>query len=258
MVRGHTHYPGDPAVARLQGLFFMQKITTSILFFSLVLTACKDQIPLPPASAGTVPSVASQWGVEAQFAKWKQELVADRQIGDVCPTESISDQTAVWRDKYPFAADAWSAASSFATADFNGDKKNDLLMYFQSTNCSGHNGASPMFAKIVYSDGSSSRTNLMVDIRDAIFKEYDAMRKKDKQLVEVYRDTTTIGKEVFLGRSDFDETTIDYHFGIRGQVSLYAKDSSLTPCARCAYYTGEYRYEPLSKKATLKVTRRAY
>lgn len=243
----------------------MQKITTSILFLSLALTACKDQIPLPPASAGTViPAVVStaapvsQWDIEAQAAKWKQELISERQIGDVCPTEFISDQSAAWRAKYPFAADGWSDETTFALADLDGDKKKDLLMYFGSINCSGHNGSNPMFAKILYADGRSSRANLMIDIRDAIFKEYDAMRKKDKNLVEVYRDTTTIGKEVFYGRSEFDDTTIGYHFGIRGQVSLYAKDSKRTPCGQCAYYTGDYRYDPASKKVTLQLTKRDY
>lgn len=235
----------------------MKKITTSILFLALTLSACKDQIPLPPASAGIV-TPGGQWNIEAQAAKWKQELIAEQQVGDACPSEFISDKSAAWRDKYPFAQDGWSGVITYTLADFNGDMKNDLLMYFASDNCAGHNGSNPMFAKIVYSDGTRSRSNLMVDIRDAIFREYDAMRKHDKSLVEVYRGTTTIGKDTFFGQSDFDETTFDFHYGIKGQVLLYAKDSKLTPCGRCAYYEGQYTYEPVSNKITLKVSKRAY
>lgn len=245
----------------------MKKITTSILFLALSLSACKDQIPLPPASAGIVsPAVSTasnnvptgHWDIQAQAAQWKQALIAEQQVGDACPTEFISEKSAAWRETYPFAQDGWSGVITYTLADFNGDKKNDLLMYFASDNCAGHNGSNPMFARIVYSDGTSSRSNLMVDIRDAIFREYDEMRKQDKKLIEVYRTTTTIGNDTFFGQNDFDETTVEYHYGIKGQVMLYAKNSRLTPCAKCAYFEGKYTFDPIGKKVKLSLTKRAY
>jgi hypothetical protein len=98
-------------------------------------------------------------------------LIADQQVGNACPTEFISEKSAAWRDKYPHAQDGWSGVITYTLADFYGDKKSDLLMYFANDNCPGHIGNSPIFAKIVYSDGTSSRSNLMIDICDAIFRE---------------------------------------------------------------------------------------
>lgn len=176
-----------------------------------------------------------------EIDKWKKELISNKLIGSPCNFKNLQDPAAEkWRKENPNQSDGLPSNDeeiSRVTADFNDDGKQDLLLYFNSNNCTGHNGGTPFFAKIIYADGSSN-SNLMNEIISAILKEYDSKRTTDKDLKEVtndYLETTT---------------TIIYTTNINGEFRLYTKDDA--HC--CPSYNGKYIYDPCKKKIDIQIT----
>ncbi len=177
-----------------------------------------------------------------ELEKWKIELVKNNFIGSEVDFESLEDPAAEkWMEENPEQANALPKDAEdykIVRADFNKDGKNDLLMYFISYNAIGHNGGSPYYAKIVYSDGTSN-TYLMQEIMEAILNKYNQMRKKDMKLKKVSKEYMDEG------------TSISYKNGIVGDFYLYADGD----CHAAPSYQGEYKYDPLKKEIEIKISR---
>lgn len=183
--------------------------------------------------------------VKAEISKWKQELLDRRQIGKPCNFESPGQDSArQWVAENPGQLDGLPGHDydiKSVKADLNGDGETDLLLYFQSRNCTGHNGGTKTYSKIIYSDGTS-QPDVISEIIHSILAEYVRKRAADGNLKEVtsdYLETTT---------------TIDgYTRGITGVFRLYTKDDP--HC--CPSYSGMYTYRPNEKKMELQVLENA-
>jgi len=178
---------------------------------------------------------------QTEISKWKNELLESKQIGNPCNYESFNDSSArKWTAENPGQLDGLPGDDEIKSVitDLNGDHKNDLLMYFQSKNCTGHNGGTKTYAKIIYSDGSS-QPDVVSEIIRNIRDEYNKRRATDKNLKETtgdYLETTT---------------TIDgYVDGITGEFRLYTSDDP--HC--CPSYNGKYIYDPNKKKIELQIS----
>ncbi|MFN8276917.1 MAG: hypothetical protein U0T84_05505 [Chitinophagales bacterium] len=160
-------------------------------------------------------------------AKWKKELLDSKQLGSPC-REAGGDSVRGWQAKNPNQDNAWPASDRDVTTvqtDLNDDGENELLLYFQSENCSGHNGGTPAYAKLIYADGKED-AHLMEEIRKNILIEYNRKRSTDSTLPEVtnqYLDGTT---------------TMVYGDSINGEFQLYKADDA--HC--CPSFNGSYAY----------------
>jgi len=199
----------------------IKKITTPLALLSvLLIISCKTS---------TV-----HINAQKEIGKWKNELINKKMIGAPCSYKDVSRQQASeWLKENPGQMDAFpSDGKSISTvnADFDGDGKQDLLLYFLSENCTGHNGDTPSFARIVYADGTYT-SDLMTEIRLSILDKYNEKRKSEKL------------KEIT--DSYFNESvTISYDNGIKGEFKLYANDDA--HC--CPSYKGTYFYDVNGKK----------
>lgn len=179
---------------------------------------------------------------KAAIQKWETELLASKQIGPPCDYKNpASPEAQKWRTENPDQLDglpAYDQHIKSVWADLNNDHKKDLLLYFQGVNCTGHNGDTRTYAKIIYSDGASD-SNLMNEIIHAIQTEYTRMQTTNRNLKAVtkdYMETTT--------------TITGYHDGINGAFRLYTKDDA--HC--CPSYSGTYTYRLPEKKMTLGIS----
>lgn len=200
----------------------MKKITMPLAILSLLLFfgSCKTSVVRIDA--------------REEIEKWKNELINEKMVGAPCNYKDISSQQALdWSKENPGQMDAFPSddkSISIANADFDGDGEKDLLLYFVSENCTGHNGDTPSFGRIVYADGTST-SDLMHEIRLSILDKYNEKRKSEKL------------KEVT--DSYFSESvTISYDYGIKGEFRLYATDDA--HC--CPSYSGTYVYNVKEKK----------
>ena len=112
------------------------------------------------------------------------------------------------------------------TANLDDDDQFDLLLYFQSVNCTGHNGGTKFFARIIYANGTTM-PDLMDLLINNILIEYEQKRKTDDSLEPVtsnYLETTT--------------TITGYNNGLHGSFSLYTEEDA--HC--CPTYNGSYLY----------------
>ena len=180
--------------------------------------------------------------IKQEIGKWKQELLESRQIGSPCNYEhedSLVRQK--WRDDNPDQMDGLPFDEKEIKSvrfDFNNDGKEDLMLYLQGVNCTGHNGGTETFAKIIYS-GGKSKSDLMNEIMTTIQTEYNLKRKTNKNLKEItddYLKTTT--------------TISGYENGIRGEFRLYTKDDA--HC--CPSYNGFYVYNLAEKKMKIDIS----
>lgn len=173
---------------------------------------------------------------------WKQELRTSKQLGPPCTYKNLaSTEAQKWIKDNPDQMDGLPADEDIHSvwADLNNDGKNDLLLYFQGVNCSGHNGGTQAYAKIIYSNGTRNSL-LMPEIRDAILAEYNRMRETNSNLKAV--------------TADFLETTTTitgYQNGITGSFRLYTKEDP--HC--CPSYSGTYTYRLPVKKMTLNISK---
>ncbi len=181
--------------------------------------------------------------VKTEIEKWKKQLVENRQIGNPCNCEKLdSPSIQKWEKDNPGQIDGLPSDDKkikSVSFDFDNDNKAELLLYFQGENCTGHNGGTKTYAKIIYSDGTS-KSDLMTEIINSIQSEYNQSRKTNNNLKEITNDyletSTTIG---------------GYHNGIIGEFSLYTKDDA--HC--CPSYKGTYTYKLKSKSMEIEISK---
>ena len=218
----------------------VKKWSFSASFIFLILVACNSS-KQGNNNNNAVPEI-NQEEIKTEIEKWKKELLETKQIGKPCDYKNIETSALQnWMEENPGQLDGLPSDDKeikAIRADFNDDNKEDLLLYFQGKNCTGHNGGTKTYAKIICSDGTS-KTDLMSEIINAIQSAYNKKRKTDKNLKEVtidYMETTT--------------TINGYHNGITGQFRLYTKDDA--HC--CPSYTGTYTYQPEEKNMKIQIS----
>lgn len=177
---------------------------------------------------------------QTEIERWKSELIHQKILGNPCQFKSLDDPAAEkWRAANPDQNNGWPADDNnihSATADFDADQKPDLLLFFQSENCSGHNGGTPAFAKIIYANGKSNG-QLMNQIRKSILEAYHIKLRQDSQLKPVTADYLE------------ETTTISYSGRINGTFTLY----SSTDAHCCPSYAGKYQYDLKNQKAEIAI-----
>lgn len=205
---------------------------------ALFLNSCNRATKQENSETDDISTIRINTKVELE--KWKKELVDSKQLGNPCNFENaLTPEAAKWAKDNPEQMDGLPNDKDIATinSDFDGDGKQDLLMYFDSNNCSGHNGGSPSFAKIVYAN-KTSNAELMKDIKNSIITEYNAQKEKNpkmKEITDSYLDGTV---------------SISYKNGIIGEFQLYTNDD-----ARYApSYNGNYVYNVKDRKLNLTIS----
>lgn len=215
-------------------------IAIGILVFAF--SACNQNTKQSNVNSDSL-TVTSKIDSKVELEKWKKELLDTKMIGKPCDFNVADDvtQQEKWNKENPDLMDGLPKDENkygIVKSDFNSDGKEDLLLYFMSENCTGHNGGSPSFAKIVYADGTCN-ANLMNDIQKSIIEEYNKKRTNDKNLKDI---TTDYLKET---------TSISYSNNtINGEFNLYAKDDA--HC--CPTYNGKYTYNAGNNKIDLQIT----
>ncbi len=170
---------------------------------------------------------------------WKSELLNQKLIGKSCNYESVLGKEAEkWTSENQNLYDGLPSdtAIHIGKSDFDNDTKPDIILYFISQNCTGHNGGTPSFAKIIYANGKSDAA-IMTKIYDAILIEYNKKRDIDKNLKQI--------SNAYLKES----ITITFDDSIHGQCSIYAQDDA--HC--CPSYTGAYIYNAVSNRLELDI-----
>ncbi len=202
---------------------------------ALFLNSCKETSK--QENSETTDSSTIGINTKVELEKWKKQLVDSKQLGNPCNFDMFSAEATKWAKDNPEQMDGIPINDTEITtinSDFDGDNKADLLMYFMSTNCSGHNGGTPSFAKLIYAN-STSNVELIKEIKQAIISEYNTQKLTDNKRKEI-------------SDSYLDETlTISYKDGIIGECRLYTKDDA--HC--CPSYNGNYSYSVKDKKLKL-------
>ncbi len=124
--------------------------------------------------------------VKTEIENWKQQLLTTKQIGLSYSSDEKLDHIK-WMKENPEQLDGLPQDDKEIKAvfdDFDNDNKKDLLLYFLSENCTGHNGSPKTYATIIYSRNASN-SDLMKEIILAIQTEYKQMRKKNKNLKDI-------------------------------------------------------------------------
>lgn len=186
------------------------------------------------------PSQEQSINTQTEIERWKSELIHQKGLGNPCQFKSLDDPAAEkWRSANSDQNNGWPSDGKnihSVTADFDADQKPDLLLFFQSENCSGHNGGTPAFAKIIYANGKSNG-QLMNQIRKSILEAYQIKLRQDSKLKPVTAD--------YLEGT----TTISYSGRINGTFTLY----SATDAHCCPSYTGKYQYDLKNQKAEIAI-----
>lgn len=216
-----------------------KKFLTFIMLAALFLNSCKETTK--QENSETTDSSTIGINTKDELGKWKKQLVDSKQLGNSCNFDSISSAEATkWAKDNPEQMDGLPINDTEITtinSDFDGDSKQDLLMYFNSNNCSGHNGGTPSFAKIVYANNTSN-AELLKDIKQSIITEYKAQKEKNPKMKEIL--------DSYLDES----LTFSYKNGIIGELKLYTKDDA--HC--CPSYNGNYAYNVKDKKLNLTIS----
>lgn len=173
--------------------------------------------------------------------RWKEDLLGSGVLGHPCDSDHFSPETAqIWAKNNPDQLDGFPAdlkKVESAQKDFDKDEQPDLLLYFNSENCTGHNGGTPSFAKIIYANGSTD-DKVEEKIIHAIIKAYKEKRDSDpkwKAITDNYlKNTVSIA---------FEQNEI------RGSFNLYSEEDA--HC--CPSYTGHYTYSPQKEKAEIEL-----
>ncbi len=215
-----------------------KRILTIVMVAALFFMACNQTSKQKKSEKSTESSPKIE--AKKEVAQWKKELIDSKKIGYPCNFKSISSPEAKqWAKDNPNQQDGLPSDDKeiqTIKADFDGDGKQDLLMFFNSNNCSGHNGGTPSFAKIVYANGKSN-SNLMQEIQQSIMQQYNAQKATDKKMKEI--------TDSYLNET----VTISYKNGVLGEYKLYAKGDA--HC--CPSYKGNYTYNVKDKKLSLTV-----
>lgn len=206
------------------------------IFMISILSGCLDT--KKQAEWGSKETASTSVDPEEEIEKWRSELLASKKLGEPCESDFSEASRRKWSSENPDMLDGLPGPDQIlvAKADFNEDGTEDVLLYFQSENCTGHNGGTPSFAKIIYNDGSVN-ADLMEEIREAIITRYNKNREENSGLKEMtgnYLQTTT---------------TIAYDNGITGEFRLYGQEDP--HC--CPTYNGTYTYNPADRDIVVRV-----
>ena len=210
------------------------KINLLVWLMLLFITSCKS-------GSYTVKEDDKRIDIKQEIEKWKGELVKNKQIG--APCEGIkfgSSGHKKWIKDYPDQYDGLPSDTEIKSVqtDLNTDGKEDVLLYLQGVNCTGHNGGVENFAKIIYSNGVN-KSDLMNEIMTNIQKAYNLKKKTNQNLREISDD--------YLEST----TTIDgYQNGVTGRFRLYAVGDP--HC--CPSYRGSYLYKVESKEMKIAIS----
>lgn len=181
--------------------------------------------------------------VPKEIEQWRQDLISGQVLGKECDFEDDDIEARQdWANKNQDQLDGFPSDPNrvgVARADFDRDGEEDVFLYFNSENCTGHNGSTPSFAKIIYGNGES-KEHVQDDIIKAVQQAYKKKREEDKSLLEVtdnyFRNTLTI---------DYRDDSI------MGQYRLYrSKDAHC-----CPTYIGTYHYDPGTEMAEIEVNK---
>ncbi len=171
---------------------------------------------------------------------WKADLVKSKRIGTSCEyADGNEDERLEWAKNNPNQSDGLPANDNdyyFELIDLDNSGKNDVLFYFNAVNCTGHNGDTPTFAKIMYANGKQ-KTDILPEIITAIQKEFNKQKADNN-----WSDVT----------NNFMENTTKitgYNNGITGKFLLYTKDDA--HC--CPTYSGSYTYSITDKEINIDV-----
>lgn len=215
-----------------------KKILIFAMLTVLFLNSCKENSK--QENSETTDSSTIRINTKDELKKWKKQLVDSKQLGNPCNFDMLTTEAAKWAKDNPKQENGLPTNDTEITtinSDFDGDSKQDLLMYFNSNNCSGHNGGKPSFAKIVYANNTSN-AELMKDIKQSIITEYKAQKEKNPKIKEI--------SDYYL-----DETlTFSYKNGITGEFKLYTKDDAHYSTS----YNGNYVYNVKDKKLNLTIS----
>lgn len=227
----------------------MQKIFTKIVmgvFLITLFSNCGEgKKQTNEESSSPEATVDIKIDVQKEIDQWKEELINDNLLGEPCSGEMANfEKRERWIQDNPDQLNGFPSNSdkvNDAKADFDKDGLEDVLLYFNSENCTGHNGGSPSFAKIIYGNGKTEM-NVQNDIISAIMDAYKVKRDTESNLKEV---TDNYLKE---------NVTIDYaKEQIRGEFRLYTGEDA--HC--CPLYTGKYTYNPTTKRADIDLVEAA-
>lgn len=188
-------------------------------------------------------TVVGQIDAEREIDVWKQDLIASKTLGKPCNMDKAGrEDREKWTADNPGQLDGFPSDKDrvgIGKADFDNDGEQDVILFFNSENCTGHNGGAPSFAKIIYGDGHP-QLNVQDDIHNAGLAAYKEKKKSNNDLLDVtdndLRNTLSIG-------------FVDNH--IQGEFKLYTNDDA--HC--CPSYTGKYTYDPTGGQAEIEVTR---
>lgn len=208
------------------------KISFSFLATAIIVSCGqnkKENTSEPPvANEVTVETI----NVDQEIESWKKDLISNNILGEPCDNVDVDlEKRQEWASNNDGLLDGFPSDKSkihVAKADFDDDAIEDVLLYFTSQNCTGHNGGTPSFAKLIYANGQSN-ANLAKEITEAILADYN----KKRQTVYSMKEVT----ENYLPNN----LSINYENNrITGDFRLYAKDDA--HC--CPTYNGTYKYDP--------------
>lgn len=212
-------------------MIFNKSITSFLILLPVLFISCTNKDNLQ--SDKTI-------NVYVETEAWKEDLLKDKVIGEPCEYNSdVENAMLDWQNENPDQVDGLPAndnAYHFKLADINNNEKDDVLLYFQADNCTGHNGSTPTFAKIIYSDGAH-KDDVLSEIITSIQREFNQLSKENdwEQVTDNYMDNTT--------------TITNYNDGIIGKFTLYTEDDA--HC--CPSYSGDYKYNVADKKIEIEV-----
>lgn len=220
----------------------IKKITFGFLASAIIISCGKHQSDAPVEEIPKVPVMLSKIDIEHEIEMWKNELISSKTLGTPCNYEDVDIQKRKeWSAQNKNQLDGFPndrGSIKTANADFDGDGGEDILLYFNSINCTGHNGGTPSFAKMVYSNGKTN-PNVADDIQKAILADYNEKRKTIYSLKEI--------TDNYLQNS----ISIEYQNKmILGNFHLYTEKDA--HC--CPSYSGTYTYDPIFKQAKIELT----
>lgn len=210
----------------------MKKII--VLCTSILVIGCNNSSKNQPVSRKIV--------IKEEIEKWRKDVVGSGVLGNSCEGIKIQTPEAIkWEMENPKNQDGFPKDKNIKSVfkDFDGDKMDDLLMTFDAEACTGHNGGTSTFAKIVFANGNN--IDIMNTIKKGIVDEYKKMQEKDKGLKKV-------NTENFFNES----VTLDsINSHVLGRFSLWTdNDAHYAP----SYY-GSYVYDTKNSSVTIKIAK---
>lgn len=220
----------------------IRKITFALLGSAIIISCGQYKKDPAVQDSQEVPVLSSKIDIANEIETWKIELISSKTLGEPCNYEDVDfEKRQEWSVQNENQLDGFPkdrGSIKTAKADLDDDGGEDVLLYFNSTNCTGHNGGTPSFAKIIYSNGKTN-PNVANDIQKAILADYNEKRKTVYSLKEI--------TDNYLQNS----ISIDYKDKmISGNFHLYTEKDA--HC--CPSYSGTYTYDPIFKQAKIELT----